>query len=77
MVLPGFQDGPDLSSEEFRDALRWCLSLPLMTPLPPPNIQWLRRTIHNGTCVLLQGEGIIGLRHTLMKQQWGEMCETA
>ena len=33
-ALPGSQDGTDLSGEDFRDELRWCLDLP--PPEPPP-----------------------------------------
>ena len=36
-VFTSLQYGTDLSIEEFRDYFRWCLSLPLLNPPPPPH----------------------------------------
>ena len=35
-VFTSFQDGTELSIEEFRDDLRWRLSLNFLTSPPPP-----------------------------------------
>ena len=75
IVLTNSQNGTDLSSEESRDALRWCFDIPLQDP--PLKFDGCIKLFKVYKMFHRKKGGIIGLCHNTLNKEWSEMYRTA